>query len=83
MRCPKEVTTKDTRRVQQGKDLQEHNCKSKNDKERIEQIRYVIEVIVVVGVIGGLGCYLYQAKKGVEPSPQQSPQRSCPKFEMD
>ena len=80
---PKELTTKDPRRVEQGKQLQETNCRRKAQK-RVNQ--YVIRVVLAVGVIEGLGYYLYQIKKGIVPSPQEPqlyPQRSPPKFEMD
>ena len=59
-RGPKEVTTKDPRRVQQGKNLQEHNH---GRKELEAQNQFVIRVVLAVGAIGGLGYYLNQAKK--------------------
>ena len=76
---PKEVTTKDPRRVEQGKKLQEYNHRRNNKWEAQKSMnQYIIRVVIAVGVIGCLGYYLYQAKKGVEP-----PQRPPLKFEMD
>ena len=70
-----------------GKKLAEHNHRDREEKKRKEQNQYVIEVVLAVGVIGGLGYYLYQAKKGevnVEPPQQtQPPQRPRLKFKMD
>ena len=57
-RGPKEVTTKDPKKVEQGKRMQEHNRRKKERelkaKKREEQIQYVIEVVLAVGVIGVL-----------------------------
>ena len=76
---PKEVTTKDLRRVEQGKKLQEYNHRRKQEQEAQKSANQnFIRVVITVGVIGGLGYYLYQAKVNVEP-----PQRPHPKFEMD
>ena len=76
------MTTKDLRRVEQDKKLQEYNHRRKEEWKTQKSVnQYVIRVVIAVGVIGGLGYYLYQAKKGevnVEP-----PQRPCPKFQMD
>ena len=79
---PKEVTTKDPRRVEQGKKLQQYNRRRKEEWEvQKSAYQYVIRVVIAVGVIGGLGYYLYQAKKGeVNVKPPQTPR---PKFEMD
>ena len=81
-RGPKEVTTKDPRRVEQGRKLQEYNRRRKEEQEAQKSMnQYVIRLVIAVGVTGGLGYYLHQAKRGevnVEP-----PQRSCPKFQMD
>ena len=85
MRGPKEVTTKDPRRVEQGRKLQEHNCRRKEEwAVQKSTNQYVIRAVIAVGLIEGLGYCLYQAKKGeVNVEPPQPPQRSCPKFEMD
>ena len=48
---------------------------------------YGIGAVLAVGVIGGLGYYLYQAKKGeANAMPPQQPSHPCPKankFEME
>ena len=90
-RGPKEVTTKDLKRAEVGRKLQEYNHRMKEEREAQKYAnQYVIGVVLAVGVIGGLGYYLYQAKKGVEP-PQQPPMLNnssqqppkANKFEMD
>ena len=80
---PKKVTTKDPKKIEAGNRLVEWNHKNRKARKSEVSQYYIIEVVLAVGVIGGLGYYLYQAKKGevnVEPQP---PQRSCLKFEMD
>ena len=77
---PKEVTTKDPKRVQQGKNLAEWNHKKKKvQKSELSQY-YGIGVVLAVGVIGSLGYYLYQAKVNIVPPQQPCPQTN--KFEM-
>ena len=90
-----------------GKRLAEHN-RRKREERRKEQAKlektasgvnqyYGIGAVIALGVIGGLGYYIYQSKKGQEsrkvpnralqgpgprnPPPQQHPQSN--KFEMD
>ena len=73
-RGPKEVTTKDPRRVEQGRKLQEHNRTKKEEWKAQKSVnQYAIRVVIAVGVIGGIGYYLYQAKVNVKPP--QPPQR--------
>ena len=50
--------------------------------------QYFIRGVIVVGVIGGLGYYLYQAKKGevnnvVPPQQPSHPRPQTNKFEME
>ena len=42
---------------------------------------YGIGAVLAVGVIGGLGYYIYRTKKGEVPTQQPSPKTN--KFEMD
>ena len=66
-------------------------------KKREEQVKleasgvnqyYGIGAVIALGVIGGLGCYIYQTKKvekpqqnNPKPHPQMQPQTN--RFEMD
>ena len=87
------------------------NCKKREAKKREEQVQlertarrgfakgvnqyYGIGAVIAVGVIGGLGCYIYRSKKGqvsqevpnralqAPAPPQQSPRPQTNKFEMD
>ena len=96
------VTTKDPNKVEAGKRLAAINCKKREAKKREEQARlektasgvnqyYGIGAVIAVGVIGGLGYYIYQTKTGgwgeEQPSnPQQNnpkPRPQTNKFEMD
>ena len=84
---PKEVTTKDSMRVQQGKNLAEWNRKNKKvQKSEVSQY-YGIGVVLAVGVIGGLGYYLYHAKVNVKPPPMvnnsSQQHHKVNKFEME
>ena len=85
-----QVTTKDPKKVEAGKRLAKYNRKKREDlkvkKNEVSQY-YGIGAVLVVGVIGGLGYYIYQAKKGevnnnVVPPPQQ-PHPQNNKFEME
>ena len=90
-----QVTTKDMKKVEVGKRLAEYNCKKREElkaqKSELEPTlfssQYDIGAVLAVGVIGGLGYYLYQAKKGkVNAVPPQQPSHSHPKankFEME
>ena len=96
---PQRVTTKDPKKVEAGKRLAANNHKKREAKEREEQVKlekttsgvnqyYGIGAVIALGVIGGLGYYIYQTKKGEVPN--NPPQQPCPqaqpqtnKFEMN
>ena len=94
-----QVTTKDPKKVEVGKRLAEYNCRKREElkaqRSKSKQVEpmltlsqcYGIGAVLAVGVIGGFGYYIYQAKKGevnavnnVVPS-QQPPKAN--KFEME
>ena len=93
---PQRVTTKNPKKVEAGKRLAESNCKKRESKKR-EQAKleasgvnqyYRTGAVIALGVIGGLGYYIYQTKKveqlqqnNPKPHPQTQPQTN--KFEMD
>ena len=94
------VTTKNPKKVEAGKRLAESNHKKRETKKR-EQVKseasgvnqyYGIGAVIALGVIGGLGYYIYRSKNGEQPKgeaqqnnpkphPQMQPQTN--KFEMD
>ena len=88
------VTTKNPKKVEAGKRLAESNRKkreakkqSKLEKSGVNQY-YGIGAVLALGVLGGLGYYIYRSKKGEQPQrnnpkphPQTQPQTN--KFEMD
>ena len=100
---PQRVTTKNPKKVEAGKRLAESNCKKREVKKREEQAKleksrvnqyYGIGAVIALGVIGGLGYYIYRTKKVEQPSnPQQNNPKPHPqvtatqpqtnKFEMD
>ena len=75
-----QVTMKDPKRVEAGKRLAVISCKKREVKKREEQVQlektagqdfasrvnqyYGIGAVLAVGVIGGLGYYIYRSKKG-------------------
>ena len=70
---PQRVTTKDPKKGEAGKRLAAINHKEREVKKREEQVQlerigvnqyYGIGAVIAVGVIGGLGYYIYQSKKG-------------------
>ena len=86
------VTTKNPKKVEAGKRLAESNHKKREAKKqaKLEASRvnqyYGIGAVLALGVIGGLGYYIYRTKKGEQqnnpkPHPQMQPQTN--KFEMD
>ena len=89
------VTTKNPKKVEAGKRLAESNHKKREAKKREEQSKleksrvnqyYGIGAVLALGVIGSLGCYIYQTKKVVQPqrnNPKPHPQPQTNKFEMD
>ena len=102
---PQQVTTKDPKKVEVGKRLAAINHKKREAKKREEQAKlektasrvnqyYGIGAVTALGVIRGLGYYIYRTKKGqvpdraLQPPPPAPPQQpsSCSqtnKFEMD
>ena len=97
---PQRVTTKNPKKLEACKRLAESNHKKRKVKKREEQAKleksgvnqyYGIAVIIGLGVVGGLGYYIYQTKKVEQPSkPQQNNPKPHPqtqpqtnKFEMD
>ena len=67
---PQQVTMKDPKKVEVGKRLAAINHKKREAKKREEAQNsgmnqyYGIGAVIAVGVIGGLGYYIYQTKKG-------------------
>ena len=96
---PQQVTTKNLKKVEAGKRLAAHNHRQREAKKakKMDELNqyYGIGVVLAVGVIGGVGYYIYQYKKGeatIEPnrevpnSPahnQPSPRPQTNKFQMD
>ena len=101
---PQQVTTKNPKKVEVGKRLAAHNCRKREELKvtREEQMQktaergelnqyYSIGVVLAVGVIGGLGYYIYRTKRGEVPpqtQPNGPPKQPSPrpqnnKFEMD
>ena len=89
-----QVMTKDPRKVEAGKRLAAYNRKKREElkvqKSELQKSEVLTSSmcygILAVGVIGGLGYYVYQAKvnNDVPPLPQQpSPQQQANKFEME
>ena len=87
-----QVTTKNPKKVEAGKRLAESNHKRREAKKQVKleasgvNQYYGIGAVIALGVIGGLGYYIYQTKKGEQqnnpkPHPQVQPQTN--KFEMD
>ena len=86
------VTTNNPKKVEAGKRLAESNHKKREAKKQakleasgINQY-YGIGAVIALGVIGGLGYYIYQTKKGEQPqrnNPKPHPQPQTNKFEMD
>ena len=75
MKGPQRVTTKDPKKVEAGKRLVAISHKKREAKEREEQAKlekttrgvnqyYGIGAVIALRVIGGLGYYIYQSKKG-------------------
>ena len=77
------VTTKDPKKVEAGKRLAAINHKKREVKKREEQAQlekttsrvnqyYGIRAVIALGVIGGLGSYIYHTKKGeIQNNPPQ------------
>ena len=89
---PQRVTTKNPKKVEAGKRLAESNRKKREAKKQAKleasgvNQYYGIGAVIALGVIGGLGYYIYRAKKGEQqnnPKPQAQTQPQINKFEMD
>ena len=85
-----QVTTKNPKKVEAGKRLAESNRKKREAKKqaKLEASRvnqyYGIGAVLALGVIGGLGYYIYRSKKGEQQNnPKPHPQPQTNKFEMD
>ena len=89
-----QVTTKDPKKVEAGSRLAEYNRRNREElrvqKSESKQVLdssqyYRIGAVLPVGLIGGLGYYLYQAKKGEVNNvvPPQQPRPQTNKFEME
>ena len=87
-----QVTTKNPKIVEAGKRLAESNRKKREAKKQAKleasggNQYYGIGAVLALGVIGGLGCYIYRTKKveqqnNPKPHPQTQPQTNT--FEMD
>ena len=83
MKEPQQVTTKDPKKVEAGKRLAAINRKKREAKKREEQAQlektasrvnqyYGIGAVIALGVIGGLGYYIYRSKKGGQGEEQPS-----------
>ena len=87
MKDPKEVQRVTVRKLKQVKRLAEYNHRKRELKAQKSEVSqyYGIGAVLAVGVIGGLGYYLYQAKKGEVPrdQPPQQPRPQTNKFEME
>ena len=88
------VTTKKPRKVEAGKRLAESNHKKREVKKQAKleasgvNQYYGIEAVIALGVIGGLGYYIYRTKKVEQPQrnnpkPHHQTQPQINKFEMD
>ena len=86
------VTTKNPKKVEAGKRLAESNRKKREAKKQLKlevsgvNQYYGIGVVLALGVIGGLGYYIFRIKKGEQPQrndPKPHPQPQTNKFEMD
>ena len=86
------VTTKNPKKVEAGKRLAESNRKKREAKKQVKlevsgvNQYYGIGAVLALGVIGGLGYYIYQTKKGEQPqqnNPKPYPQPQTNKFDID
>ena len=81
---PQRVTTKDPKKVEVGKRLAAINCKKREEAQNGGMNQYygmgagcscAFSTILAVGVIGGLGYYIYRTKKGEEVKNVYMPRR--------
>ena len=89
---PQRVTAKNPKKVEAGKRMAESNRKKREAKKQVKleasgvNQYYGIGAVLALGVIGGLGYYIYQTKKVEQPqqnNPKSHPQPQNNKFEMD
>ena len=89
---PQRVTTKNPKKVEAGKRLAESNHKKREEKKQAKlEARgvnqyYGIGAVLALGVIGGLGYYIYRTKKVEQqnnPKPHFQMQPQTNTFEMD
>ena len=85
---PQQVTTKGPKKVEAGKRLAAHNRKKREKQKAQREVSqyYSIGAVLAVGVIGGLGYYIYRTKQPSHTQPNSLPQQPRPqtnKFEMD
>ena len=91
-----QVTTKNPKKVEAGKRLAESNRKKREVTKQAKMEAsgnwrpvnqyYGIGAVLALGVIGGLGYYIYRTKKGEQPqrnNPKPHPQPQTYKSEMD
>ena len=71
MKEPQQVTTKNPKKVEACKRLAEYNRRKREAKKREAKSEGVNQyygigtgAVIAVGVIGGLGYYIYRVKKG-------------------
>ena len=70
---PQRVTTKNPKKVEAGKRLAESNRKKREAKKQAKLVAsrvnqyYGIGAVLALGVIHGLGYYIYQSKEGEQP----------------
>ena len=70
---PKRVTTKNPKKVDAGKRLAEYNHRKREAQKNEVSQYYSIGAVLAVGVLGGLGYYVYQAKvNNVVPPPSSN-----------
>ena len=84
------VTTKNPKKVEAGKRLAGSNHKKREAKKQAKleasgvKEYYGIGAVIALGVIGGLGYYIYRTKKVEQQNnPKPHPQPQTNKFEMD
>ena len=76
---PQQVTTKNLNKVKAGKRLAEYNRRKREEKKTQSEASrgvnqyYGTGAVIAVGVIGSLGYYIYQTKKGEEVNMPHNP----------